>query len=99
LFHLLGLAVAVRRRGESSLMIRAAAVAFASVLVQLLVAAALVELRLPPILRSLHQAVGTLVWVAVVVLALLTRRGAFGAGVPAAVTAPRPTLRAAEVAT
>jgi heme A synthase len=98
-FHLLGLAIAVRRRGESSLIIRAAAVAFASVLVQLLVAAALVEMRLPPVLRSLHQAVGTLVWVAVVVLTLLSRRGAFGVGVPATVTAPRPTLRAAEVAT
>jgi hypothetical protein len=34
-----------------------------------------------------------------VVLALLSRRGALGVGVPANVTAPRPTLRAAEVAT
>ena len=98
-FHLLGLAVAVRRRGESSLIIRAAAVAFGSVLVQILVAAALVEMQLPPLFRSLHQAVGTLVWVAVVVLALLSRRGAFGSGVPAKTTAPRPSLRAAEVAT
>ena len=68
-------------------------------LAQILVAAALVEMQLPPLFRSLHQAVGTLVWVAVVILALLSRRGAFGVGVPAAVTAPRPTLRAAEVAT
>lgn len=97
-FHLLGLAIAVRRRGESSLIIRAAAVTFGAVLAQIVVAAALVEMRLPPVMRSLHQGVGTLVWVAVVVLALLSRRGAIGAGVPAVVASPRPTLRAAEVA-
>jgi len=98
-FHLLGVVIAVRRRGESRLIIRAAAIAFGAVLAQIIVAAALVEMQLPPLFRSLHQAVGTLVWVAVVILALLSRRGAFGIGVPAAVTAPRPTLRAAEVAT
>ena len=59
----------------------------------------MVEMQLPAELRSLHQGVGTLVWVAVVVLALLSRRGALGVGVPAEVIAPRPTLRAAEVAT
>ena len=98
-FHLLGVAIAVRRRGESRLIIRAAAITFGAVLAQIIIAAALVEMQLPPLFRSLHQAVGTLVWVAVVVLALLSRRGALGVGVPAAVVAPRPTLRAAEVAT
>ena len=98
-FHLMGMAIAVHRRGEARLITRAAAVAFAAVLAQIVVAAALVEMQLPPLFRSLHQAVGTLVWVAVVVLALLSRRGALGVGVPANVTAPRPTLRAAEVAT
>jgi heme a synthase len=98
-FHLLGLAIAVRRRGEARLIIRAAWTAFAAVLAQLIVAAALVEMQLPPLFRSLHQAVGTLVWVAVVAFALLSRRGALGVGVPAKVVAPRPTLRAAEVAT
>jgi heme A synthase len=98
-FHLLGLAIGIRRRGDSSLMVRAAFVAFGAVLAQIVVAAALVEMQLPAMLRSLHQAVGTLVWVAVVVLALLSRRSAFGVGVPARVVSPRPTLRAAEVAT
>lgn len=98
-FHLLGMAIAVRRRGESSLIIRAAWVTFGSVLAQVVIAAALVEMQLPPLFRSLHQAVGTLVWVAVVALALLSRRGALGVGVPATPVAPRPTLRAAEVAT
>jgi heme A synthase len=98
-FHLLGVAIAVRRRGEARLIIRAATIAFVAVLTQLVVAAAMVEMQLPAQFRSLHQAVGTLVWVAVVVLALLSRRGALGVGVPATVTAPRPTLRAAEVGT
>jgi len=98
-FHLLGLAIAVRRRGESALIIRAAFVAFGAVVAQIVVAAILVEMQLPAMVRSLHQAVGTLVWVAVVILALLSRRGAIGVGVPARVSSPRPTLRAAEVAT
>jgi heme a synthase len=98
-FHVLGLSVAVTRRGEAKLIVRAAWVAFAAVVTQLAVAATMVELQLPALVRSLHQAVGTLVWVAVVVLALLSRRGALGVGVPARVSSPRPTLRAAEVAT
>ena len=38
---------------------------------QVLVAAAMVELHLPPGLRSLHQAVGTALWICVVTLAAL----------------------------
>jgi heme a synthase len=98
-FHLLGVAVGVTRRREASLIIRAAFAAFGLVLVQLVVAAALVEMQLPALVRSLHQAVGTLVWVSVVILAILSRRGALGVGVPARVASPRPTLVAAEVAT
>jgi heme a synthase len=97
-FHLLGLTIGVRRRGEARLIIRAALAAFVAVIAQLAVAAALVEMQLPPLFRSLHQAVGTLVWVAVVALALLSRRGALGVGVLARLRSPRPTLRAAEVA-
>jgi heme A synthase len=98
-FHLLAVAVGVMRRREATLIVRAAFTAFGLVLVQLVVAAALVEMQLPALVRSLHQAVGTLVWVAVVVLAMLSRRGAAGVGVPARVPSPRPALRAAEVAT
>jgi heme A synthase len=98
-FHLLGLSIAVRRRGESRLIVLSAFVAFGAVVAQIIVAATLVEMQLPAMLRSLHQAVGTLVWVAVVVLALLSRRGAIGVGVPARIVAPRPTLHAAEAAT
>jgi heme A synthase len=98
-FHLLGLAIAIQRRGEASLIKRAGWAAFAAVVAQLVVAAAMVELQLPAQLRSLHQAVGTLVWVAVVILAMLSRRGVLGVGVPASRLSPRPSLRAAEVAT
>ena len=98
-FHLLGVAVGVMRRREASLIVRAAFTAFGLVLVQLVVAAALVEMQLPALVRSVHQAVGTLVWVSVVILAMLSRRGALGAGVPARVASPHPTLVAAEVAT
>ena len=98
-FHLLGLAIAVTRRGEAPLIVRAAWLAFVSVLAQIVIAAAMVEMQLPAEMRSLHQAVGTIVWVIVVAFALLCRRGALGVGVPAKLTPPRPTLRAAEVAT
>jgi heme A synthase len=93
-FHLIGLSIGVFRRGEAKLIIGAAFTALGTVVVQIFIAAALVELELPAVLRSLHQAVGTLVWVAVVALALLSRRGALGVGVPARVPAPRRTLHA-----
>lgn len=75
--HLIGLAVAVTRRGESGLAVRRAAwLAAGLVTTQLVVAAALVELHLPPPLQSLHQAIGTLLWVVVFAFAALAKRGA-----------------------
>lgn len=74
--HVLG---AVRRllgRPEAGVVKRAGAVAAGAVVLQIIVAAALVETRLPPVLQSLHQAVGTFVWIAVVVFAVLARRAA-----------------------
>jgi cobalamin biosynthesis protein CobD/CbiB len=59
-------------------------VALAAVIVQILIAAALVEMFLPPVLQSMHQAVGTFVWIAVLVMALLARRAARPAAQPAA---------------
>ncbi len=74
--HLLGLAMGISRRRESPLMVRAAWTAFGIVVLQIMVAASLVELRLPPALQSLHQAIGTLVWIAAFALAALARRAA-----------------------
>ncbi len=73
-FHLLGLMIATTQRREPAAVVSMARIAFGLVLAQLLVAAALVELRLPPQLQSLHQAIGTLVWLGVIVFAAIAHR-------------------------
>ena len=75
-FHVLGMTVATARRGETGTIVRATRILLAVIVVQILVAAVLVETFLPPTIQALHQAVGTLVWIAVVALALLARRAA-----------------------
>ena len=93
LFHMIGAAIAIGRRGESRPVVTAARVAAAAIVLQVLVAAAMVETRLPPALQSIHQAVGTLVWVAVIAFALLARRGAHGlAAVPVHVAHAGPVV-------
>jgi cytochrome c oxidase assembly protein subunit 15 len=92
--HLLGLATAITRRRESPVLVRAGWTAWGIVVLQIVIAASLVELRLPPALQSLHQATGTLVWIAAFALAALARRAA----VPALVTQPLGTARAAGAA-
>jgi hypothetical protein len=54
---------------------RATATLFGIILLQIAIAAILVSTHLPPILQSLHQAVGTLVWLAAFVTAGLAVRG------------------------
>jgi heme A synthase len=76
--HLLGLAVAVFRRRETTVVRRAAAVAATLGVLQLVVAAAMVLGNLPPVLRSLHQATGVGVWIAAFTLAYLARIGSGG---------------------
>jgi cytochrome c oxidase assembly protein subunit 15 len=71
LAHLIGLAIGVRKRAEPR-PIRAAAWAAVSIVVlQITVAAAMVEMHLPASLRSIHQAIGTALWISVVTLAAL----------------------------
>jgi heme A synthase len=69
--HLIGIAIGVSRRAEARPIRIAAWSALTIVLVQVLVAAAMIELHLPPGLRSLHQAIGTALWISVVTLAAL----------------------------
>lgn len=89
-FHLAGVALATARRGERR-MSRLAQSAVALCLVQILVAAMMVELQLPAVWRSLHEAVGTLLWIVIFLFALVARRIALGpAG--AGVRAPRPKV-------
>jgi len=72
--HLIGITVGVRKRHESAAIARVAWTALGIVIVQVLVAAAMVEMHLPPALRSLHQALGTALWITVVTLAALAAR-------------------------
>jgi heme A synthase len=93
-FHVVGLAVAIRRRAEDRIVVLAAQLAFSVIVLQILVAASLVELHLPAPLQSLHQAVGTLVWITIVAFATLTRVGA-GLDAPDAVPAAARPVAAA----
>jgi heme A synthase len=69
--QLIGISVGVRKRGEPGPIRNAASGALGVVVLQILVAAAMVEMQFPPTLRSLHQAVGTALWIVVVALAAL----------------------------
>lgn len=69
--HLIGVVIGVRKRAEAPVVGRAAWAALTIVILQVLVAAAMVEMHWPPALRSLHQAVGAALWIAVVTLAAL----------------------------
>lgn len=96
-FHVLGAAMMVRKRAVAPVVRRAIFLASAAVVVQLLVAAALVEMRLPPVLQSLHQAVGTLAWIAVVIWALLAHRAAGPEPAYLADRTPAPVPRARDL--
>jgi heme A synthase len=69
--HLIGIVVGVRRRGENRAVRIAAMTSLSTVVLQILVAATMVELHLPPTLRSLHQALGAALWISVVGLTAL----------------------------
>ena len=83
-FHLIGLTIGAAKRGEPAVVVRATRIVLAAVVVQIGIAAALVELFLPSALQSMHQAMGTLVWIAIVALALLARQAARPSGAPVA---------------
>jgi cytochrome c oxidase assembly protein subunit 15 len=75
-FHMLGMVIAVAKRREAPRLVLASRIAFAAIVLQILIAAALVERNLPPVLQSLHQTTGTLVWLATFTFALLAHRAA-----------------------
>jgi len=77
-FHLLGLAVAVSKRGESGVVTAASRAALGVVALQIVLGAAMVLLHLPAELRSLHQANGILLWLATFTFAYLARYEARG---------------------
>ena len=69
--HLIGLVIALRKRAEPRPIRAAAWTALSIVALQIIVAAAMVEMHLPASLRSVHQAVGTALWISVVTLTAL----------------------------
>jgi heme A synthase len=69
--HLIGISVGVRKRSEPGPVRSAAWAALLVVILQIAVAAAMVEMHFPASLRSLHQAVGTGLWIVVVALAAI----------------------------
>jgi heme A synthase len=88
--HLFGLVMALRKRREAPLIRRAAAIALSLGVFQLLVAGAMIGLRLPPALRSLHEATGVSIWIATFALAYLARIAGDERGVREPRTAPTP---------
>jgi heme A synthase len=72
-FHMIGVAISAQRRRESSQVRVAAWLALGAIVLQIVVAAGMVEMNLPPVWRSLHQAMGTLVWLSIFTLAALAR--------------------------
>lgn len=74
--HLLGMAIATGKRKEPRVIRRAAWFAFSAAVLQVIIAGAMIGMHFPPAFRSLHQAFGTLVWLAVVTLAILSSRAA-----------------------
>jgi heme A synthase len=69
--HLIGVGIAVRKRAEPRPIRIATWTAVSIVAVQIVVAATMVEMQLPASLRSIHQAIGTALWIAVVTLTAL----------------------------
>jgi heme A synthase len=69
--HIVGLSIGVSKRREPRPVRAAAWTALGIVTLQIIVAATMVETNLPASLRSIHQAIGTALWIAVVALAAL----------------------------
>jgi cytochrome c oxidase assembly protein subunit 15 len=85
--HLLGVAIALTRRGEGAVVTRAALTALGLTAMQIVVAATMVGLGLPQLPRVLHQALGVGVWLGTFVFYYLARVA--GSTAPAGVVASR----------
>lgn len=98
ILHLLGMLMASRKKQVAPVVKRALVVAFSLGILQLLVAGAMIGMRLPPVLRSLHEATGVSIWIATFVLAYLARISSGGAAVGARLRTPVSPLVEAEEA-
>ncbi len=70
-FHLLAISLISMRRPQPALLRKASLVAVGMVFVQLMVAAVLVEMNLPPVWKSIHQGIGALIWLTIIILTAL----------------------------
>jgi len=75
-FHLFGLTMSSRKIKTAPAVVSAVRMAFALAVLQVLVAGAMVGMHFPPAARSLHQMVGVVLWIQVVIMTLLARRSA-----------------------
>ncbi|HEV7704456.1 MAG TPA: COX15/CtaA family protein [Gemmatimonadaceae bacterium] len=71
--HVFGLMIGFAKRRELDFVVRAVRVAFALICVQLVIAAGMVEMHLPPVWRSLHEADGIAIWLTLFTLAWVAR--------------------------
>jgi cytochrome c oxidase assembly protein subunit 15 len=76
--HLFSVAFLARKRREGHIVVMATRLAFLAVVLQVVFGIIMVEEHLPALLQSLHQAIGTLVWIAAVTAATLAGRGVVG---------------------
>lgn len=98
-FHVLGLMIGFTRRREAPAVLRTLRIAFGLICLQLVIAAAMVELQLPAALRSLHEADGIAIWLALFTLAWLARfTPAAGVREPSGANDPATVPRAASPA-
>jgi heme A synthase len=72
-FHVLGLMIRFAKRKDAPIVVRTMRVAFALIFLQLVIAAGMVEMHLPPAMRSLHEADGVAIWLTLFALAWLAR--------------------------
>ncbi|MEO8879779.1 MAG: COX15/CtaA family protein [Gemmatimonadaceae bacterium] len=72
-FHVLGLMIGFAKRREAPVVVRTVRIAFTLICLQIVIAAGMVEMHLPPVMRSLHEADGIAIWLTLFALAWLAR--------------------------
>src|SRR5205814_7846263 len=65
IFHLIGQVMVLGKRSatEAPIVVRVAGIACGLAILQLVVAGAIIGMKLPPVVRSVHQAVGVSIWI------------------------------------
>lgn len=96
--HLISLPMIFRRRGEPAPVTRAAWVAMTFGVLQIAWAGWMVTGGFPPVVRSLHQATGILIWISAVIMAYLARVAAGRTVLPSPTRSPGAAALAANAA-